>query len=118
MFNDLTGFFILAGVIWAAVRRYITKPDHIVTQEQDTIALVIIGLVTFSGFILEGIRVLIAQIPQQVAVSAFAGYLLSRLFSAVNLDWQTIFGYIWYTHALLWALFIAYLPFGLSLIHI
>jgi len=112
MFNDLTGFFILAGVIWAAVRRYITKPDHIVTQEQDTIALVIIGLVTFSGFILEGIRVLIAQIPQQVAVSAFAGYLLSRLFSAVNLDWQTIFGYIWYTHALLWALFIAYLPFG------
>jgi nitrate reductase gamma subunit len=112
MVNDLLGIFILAGVIWAMVRRYITKPDDVATQEQDTIALAIIGLVTFSGFILEGIRILIAQIPQQVALSAFAGYMLSRLFSMVNLDWQTIYGYMWYSHALLWALFIAYLPFG------
>ncbi|HTY22365.1 MAG TPA: respiratory nitrate reductase subunit gamma [Desulfomonilaceae bacterium] len=112
MLNDLLGVFILAGVIWAMVRRYITKPDYIVTEEQDTIALVIIGLVTFSGFVLEGIRLLIVQMPQQIAFSAFAGYFLSRLFSAVNLDWQTIYGYNWYVHALLWALFIAYLPFG------
>jgi nitrate reductase gamma subunit len=112
VFNDLLGVFILAGVIWAMVRRYITKPDYVATQEQDTIALVLIGLVTFSGFISEGIRLLIAQVPQQVALSAFAGYLLSRLFSIVNLDWQTIYGYIWYSHAVLWALFIAYLPFG------
>ncbi|MCX5873903.1 MAG: respiratory nitrate reductase subunit gamma [Deltaproteobacteria bacterium] len=112
MFNDLTGVFILAGVIWAMVRRYITKPDYVATQDQDTIALVIIGLVTFSGFILEGIRIVIAQIPQQIALSAFGGYLLSRLFSVVNLGWQTIYGYMWYIHALLWAMFIAYLPFG------
>jgi len=111
-FNDLTGLFILAGVIWAMVRRFITKPEYVATQEQDTIALVIIGLVTFSGFVVEGTRILIAQIPEQVAMSAFAGYLMSRLFSIINIGWQSVYGYIWYTHALLWALFIAYLPFG------
>lgn len=111
-FNDLTGVFILAGVIWAMVRRFVTKPEYVATQEEDTIALVIIGLVAFSGFVVEGIRILIAQIPEQVAMSAFAGYLMSRLFSIANVSWQSIYGYFWYIHALLWALFIAYLPFG------
>jgi nitrate reductase gamma subunit len=111
-FNDLTGIFILVGVIWAMVRRYNAKPEYVSTQEQDIIALVIIGLVTFSGFSLEGIRILVVQIPAHVALSAFAGYFMSRLFSIVNLGWQSIYGYVWYIHALLWALFIAYLPFG------
>ncbi|MBI5251131.1 MAG: respiratory nitrate reductase subunit gamma [Desulfomonile tiedjei] len=111
-FNDLTGVFILAGVIWAMIRRFITKPEYVSTEEQDTLALVIIGLVTLSGFILEGMRLLVGQIPAQVALSAFAGYVVSKLFSLVNLGWQSIYGYVWYTHALLWALFIAYLPFG------
>jgi Nitrate reductase gamma subunit len=111
-FNDLTGVFILVGVIWAIVRRYITKPEYVSTEEQDIIALVIIGLVTFSGFILEGIRFLVGQIPPEVALSAFTGYFVSMLFSVVNLGWQSIYGYMWYIHALLWALFIAYLPFG------
>jgi nitrate reductase gamma subunit len=111
-FNDLTGVFILVGVIWAMVRRYITKPEYVSTQEQDTIALVIIGLVTLSGIVLEGIRFLVGQIPPQVALSAFAGYFTSKLFSLANVGWQSIYGYVWYVHALLWALFVAYLPFG------
>lgn len=111
-FNDLTGGFILAGVIWAMGRRFITKPEYVSTQEQDTIALVIIGLITLSGFLLEGIRLLVGQIPPHVALSAFFGYAISRLFSVVDLGWQSMYGYIWYVHALLWALFIAYLPFG------
>ncbi|HMK36267.1 MAG TPA: respiratory nitrate reductase subunit gamma [Desulfomonilaceae bacterium] len=111
-FNDLTGVFILVGVTWAIVRRYITKPDYVSTEEQDIVALVIIGLVTFSGFILEGIRFHTAHIPPEVALSAFAGYVISKLFSVVHVGWQSIYGYMWYVHALLWALFIAYLPFG------
>ncbi len=111
-FNDLTGVFILVGVIWAMVRRFITKPEYVSTQEQDTAALVIIGLVALSGFILEGMRFVVGQIPPQVTMSAFAGYLISRLFSIMNIGWESIYGYVWYTHALLWALFIAYLPFG------
>ncbi len=111
-FNDVTGIFILAGVAWAMFRRYVTKPEYLTTQEQDTVALIIIGLITLTGFVLEGVRILITQIPQQIAISAFAGYLLSRLFSIANVNWQLVYGYLWYVHAILWALFIAYLPLG------
>ncbi|MDR3603899.1 MAG: cytochrome c3 family protein [Syntrophaceae bacterium] len=111
-FNDVTGIFILAGVAWAMFRRYVTKPEYLTTQEQDTIALVIIGLVTLTGFIVQGTRILVAQIPPQVALSAFVGYFMSRLLSMVNIHWQSVYGYLWYFHAVLWAVFIAYLPFG------
>jgi nitrate reductase gamma subunit len=111
-FNDITGVFILAGVAWAMFRRYVSKPEYVSTEEQDTLALIIIGLVTLTGFIVEGVRILITQIPQQIALSAFAGYLISRILSVVNINWQWAYGYLWYVHAMLWALFIAYLPFG------
>ena len=111
-FNDVTGVFILVGVAWAMFRRYVSKPEYVSTQEQDTVALIIIGLVTFTGFVVEGVRILIAQIPQHIALSAFAGYLISRLLSIINIHWQSVYGYLWYVHALLWAVFIAYLPFG------
>lgn len=111
-FNDITGLFILIGVIWAMIRRFITKPEHVLTEEQDTIALIIIGLLAFSGFILEGIRITIGQIPPGIAISAFGGYFMSLVLSFANWNWQSIYGYIWYIHTLLWAVFIAYLPFG------
>ena len=41
--NDLLGFFILIGIIWAVIKRFIIKPDHVVSEFQDTFPLVIIG---------------------------------------------------------------------------
>lgn len=111
-FNDITGVFILIGVAWAMFRRYVTRPEYVLTQEQDTVALIIIGLVTLTGFLVEGVRILIAQIPAHIAFPAFAGYFISKCLSIINIHWQSVFGYLWYLHALLWALFIAYLPFG------
>jgi nitrate reductase gamma subunit len=111
-FSDVTGAFILIGVIWALVRRFVTKPEYMLTEEQDTVALLMIGLVTFSGFLLEAMRILVTQIPSEIAVSAFAGYVLSLLLSVFDLNWPSIYGYMWYIHALLWAAFIAYIPFG------
>ncbi|MGC8659515.1 MAG: respiratory nitrate reductase subunit gamma [Desulfomonilaceae bacterium] len=111
-FNDITGVMILVGVVWAMFRRYVSKPEYVATQEQDTVALVIIGLVTLTGFIVEGARILITQLPPHIALSAFAGYFISKILSISNVHWATAYGYLWYLHATLWALFIAYFPFG------
>ncbi len=111
-FNDVTGIFILAGVVWAMFRRFVTKPEYLLTQEQDTVALILIGLIAFTGFALEGVRILITQIPHHIAISAFTGYLISRILSIASINWQLVYGYLWYVHAILWALFIAYLPLG------
>ncbi len=110
--NDLLGLFILAGVLWALIVRFFVKPDYVATKEQDTFALALIGILTLSGFLAEGMRILITGIPADMAVSSFVGYLFSRLFSLADPGWQTVYGYMWYVHAASWAVFVAYLPFG------
>ena len=111
--NDLLGLFILFGIIWAVVRRFVTKPDHVTTEYQDNIALGIIGALIVFGFILEGVRILITGVPASIAGYAFIGYPLSKIFSIFGHNWwASFYPFLWYVHGLLAALFIAYLPFG------
>ncbi|RLB24556.1 MAG: hypothetical protein DRG76_00985 [Deltaproteobacteria bacterium] len=109
---DLLGLFIIIGVCWAAISRLITKPPHVISEMQDNLALVIIGLLVVFGFILEGARILITQIPGGIAWYSFIGFPLSRLLSDFGFDWPYIYQFIWYAHAFVGAALIAYLPFG------
>ncbi|MGC8908808.1 MAG: respiratory nitrate reductase subunit gamma [Desulfomonilaceae bacterium] len=112
LFNDTTGLLMLLGVGWAMGRRYITKPRHVLTQEQDTLALVIIGAVALTGFLIEATRICLCEIPARFAWPAYVSYCLAWLFSALHFPCQAMFGYAWGMHALSWSLLIAYLPFG------
>jgi hypothetical protein len=84
----------------------------VLTEGQDNWALGILGSLVILGFITEGARILITQIPNAVAVYSFIGYPLSNLFSYIPWDWPSLYYYLWYAHAIVGALFIAYLPFG------
>ncbi len=75
-------------------------------------AIAIIGVLILLGFILEGARILVTRVPTETAVYAFIGYPLSNLFSWLPCDWPSLYVYLWYAHAVVGALFIAYLPFG------
>jgi nitrate reductase gamma subunit len=110
--NDVLGLFIILGVVWAAGQRFVVKPKHVLSEEQDNVALLIIGVLILTGFALEGARILVTGIPFRTAVYAFVGYAVSRLWSLFGWNWQDIYGYLWYAHAFVWAVFIAYLPFG------
>lgn len=110
--NDLLGLFIFLGIAWAVVKRFIVKPDHVVSEHQDTIALVIIGSLVLLGFFLEGARILVTGIPSEIAVYSFAGFSISKVFSIFPFDWASIYPLMWYAHGIIAAAFIAYLPFG------
>ncbi|MBT3175986.1 MAG: hypothetical protein HOG03_03880 [Desulfobacula sp.] len=110
--NDLLGLFILLGVIWAVVKRFIVKPDHVVSEYQDNITLILIGSLVVLGFLLEGARILVTQIPCEMAIYSFAGYMVSKVFSFFPLDWAQVYPLMWYGHGLVAAVFIAWLPFG------
>jgi nitrate reductase gamma subunit len=111
-FNDLLGLFILLGIIWAVVKRFIVKPDHVISEYQDNIALIIIGCLVLLGFVLEGARILVTEIPFETAVYSFAGFIVSRIFSLFSFDWASIYPVLWYAHGVVAAIFVAYLPFG------
>lgn len=110
---DLLGLLILLGIIWSVVKRYIVKPEYVVSEYKDNIALVIIGALIILGFVLEGARILVAGIPVSVAGYAFIGYPLSKFFAIFGQDWwASFYSVLWYLHAGVGALFFAWLPFG------
>lgn len=110
--NDLLGLFILLGVVLALIQRFVVKPDYALRQAQDTVALVLLFLMVGMGFVLEGARLVISQVPAQSAVYAFVGYPLARLWQALSGDVAGWYDTLWWTHAILAAVFVAYLPFG------
>ena len=110
--NDLCGILILVGIVLAALQRLIIKPPHVISEYKDNLALLLIGLLVLLGFVTEGARILMTQIPPEVGLYSFIGYPLSRLFSFIAVNWSALYPYLWWGHALTGAIFVAYLPFG------
>ena len=110
--NDLLGLFIVLGLAAAIIQRFVVKPPHVVSEWKDNWALAIIGALVLVGFMLEGVRILVTQVPAEKAAYSFVGYLLSLLFAVFPSNWSIIYVYLWYAHAVLGALLLAYLPFG------
>lgn len=110
--NDLLGLFILAGVVLAALQRVVFKPKHVDTSATDALALILLGLLTVLGFVLEAVRLMLSHLPPDVQVYAFVSYPLSWLLSGIGGDWTVAYSWLWYAHGILAAAFVAYLPFG------
>jgi nitrate reductase gamma subunit len=108
---DLTGMMVILGIVCAVARRArrgsaetlpgLPRPDWAANGLLPGIFLV--------GFLLEGMRIAMTGSPSG-AEFAFVGYGLSRLFSGVDLS--VLYGYVWYAHAILTGIFVAYLPFS------
>ncbi len=111
-FYDLLGVTILIGIIISLLQRLIIRPKHVTAEIQDTIALYIIGLLVIAGFILEGARIAMMGVPQNIGGYSFIAYPISLIFKGTRINLSSIYHYFWYTHAVLGALLIAYIPFG------
>jgi len=108
---DVTGIMVLLGAVLAFIRGLLKgsgKPPGL--PGQDRLALSLIGGIVVIGFILEGMRIAMTGSPAG-ACYAFVGCAVSTLFSDSTGLTQS-YGYIWYIHAILTGIFIAYLPFS------
>lgn len=110
--HDLCGILILIGIVLAAIQRWIIKPEHVIAEYKDNLALLIIGVLVVLGFLAESARMLMTQIPPETGYYAFIGYPLSRILSSMALQWTAVYPWLWWGHALVGALLVAYLPFG------
>ena len=129
---DLFGLFVLIGVLMAAYRRYIQKPDRLGYKgtsdntNDDAIALLLIGGIIVTGFIIEALRIhaTLAEgvgpnkvIPEWENAS-FIGWLLASALSGLDVEatktWHKI---SWWTHTFIALGFIAYIPYS-RLLHI
>jgi Fe-S oxidoreductase/nitrate reductase gamma subunit len=110
--GDLAGAVFLAGIIWAAVRRYIQRPYRIriKTKPEHAVILGVFGLIGLTGFTTEMFR--IAQVGTPTFEQwSFIGYPLAKLVngsSASTLNtWHQV---SWIVHVLAFMAFLVILP--------
>ena len=113
---DLTGSIVLLGVILAVIRGLLKRSQHLPgLPRQDYLALGLLAGIVVIGYLVEGMRIAMTGAPEE-AQYAFVGYGLSLLLSGAS-GLTEVYGYIWYVHAILTGVFVAYLPFS-RLFHI
>jgi nitrate reductase gamma subunit len=82
------------------------------SEGQDLIVLALLGAILVTGFIGEGLRILLTNIPSSVAFPSFIGYPFSLFLGSTPIRWEWVSPYGWYVHAILTGLFILSLPFS------
>jgi Fe-S oxidoreductase/nitrate reductase gamma subunit len=110
---EVGGLMLLAGILWALIRRYIQRVPRLERRLEDALVPGWLLLVAFSGFMSEGLR-LASQHPLWGAWS-FVGWWMGGLFSASTAE--ALYPYLWWGHAVLSLCFIAVIPFT-KLFHI
>jgi len=110
---EIGGLILLAGILWALVRRYLQRVSRLERRLEDAVVPLWLLTVVCSGFILEGVR-LASQKPvwsQWSFVGAWAASFVSPGTA------ESTYPYLWWGHALLSLGFIAVIPFT-KLFHI
>lgn len=110
---DLFGVVFLVGVGYALWRRAVEKPPQLRTHPGDVWALVFLGLIAITGFLMEGLR-----LQHQIDADGITYAHWSFVGNAVGLafaGWtpasvQTTYQALWWTHFALWSATLAVLP--------
>ncbi len=117
---DTLGLIFVIGLCWAAYRRYVTRPNRLDNRWTDAWVLGSMIYIGFSGYWLEGIRVLnqemagVRVIEQDWAKLAWVGYLHALLYRAIGLEGEAglIFHRVlWIIHMLVTFAFVASIPY-------
>jgi Fe-S oxidoreductase len=95
---DIAGLIVIAVIIWAAIRRYIIKPDRLEPTFEAGIILIVVFSLMALHYVVEGLRLLAETKP--FADWSFVGMAFSRFF----MDWglrehgRILFWTFWWLH--------------------
>lgn len=114
---NLFGLAAILGIVIAAYRRYIQRPDRLDNKTDDAITLGLIFVILLTGFLIEGAR--IAAAPDPWAGWGFIGQWISIPLKASLNQAQllSLHRFLWWFHLLLAMTFIAYFPYS-KLFHV
>ena len=97
---DLAGLVVIVSVIWAAIRRYIIRPERLEPSLEAGVILLVVFSLMILNFFAEGFRLLADEKP--FADWAFMGTAFSH--GLLNMGLQThahtFFYFFWYLHML------------------
>ncbi|HEX7475765.1 MAG TPA: heterodisulfide reductase-related iron-sulfur binding cluster, partial [Dehalococcoidales bacterium] len=97
---DIAGLAVIIGIILAAVRRYVLKPDRLDNKTEDLVALTALLVIVVTGFLIQAVRLAYSAPPW--AWWSPAGYIVSFAFGGVSQDsLLVIHRSLWWFHVVL-----------------
>jgi len=114
LWGDTFGLFLLIGLAASSVRRFLLRPSQQVTEQADTLLLLLLLWLTLSGFVLEGLR--LSLVPPELARYSFIGSLFIPPGSYTIVQLQPWLTACWCLHAFSALGLLLYLPHS-KLIH-
>lgn len=109
---DTAGAFLVLGALIALFRRLVLKPKHLPESNEALGLLALLLLIGASGFLLEGVRLIIHAPPgaaYSYIGSVFSASMLSAGFSSSSL--AALYPALWWGHVLLCFSLLAALPY-------
>ena len=98
LFLDIAGLIVIAVIIWAAIRRYIIRPNRLEPTLEAGIILIVVFSLMLLNYITEGFRLLAETRP--FADWSFVGIIFSHLFEGLGLKENShiFFWIFWWLH--------------------
>jgi len=119
---DVFGVLGLIGIAMAAERRYIRKVHRLTDTPDDGMALLILFVVFFTGFLVEGMRIGATELSQHPDWARWSpvGWIVAEIAAAAGFSTETFLTwhrFWWWFHMVLIFGFLAYIPYSAKLFH-
>jgi len=117
LLNELLNIIILAGIIVALIRGFISKRKVGMMMFQDIFLIIFVLVILISGWFTEAVRYIIEETPQYIGKIGFLGFYLGRLMdngfpNASEAAWINAYKAFWHIHVtVIWLAFV-YIPFS------
>lgn len=121
LLSDLVGLMVMVGVLLAAYRRYIKRPERLSRKKEDAVILSLVLLVVLTGFMTEGVRILNGQpgplcreSPGSIWDASWSpvGATFGWFFAGIGLRGQLAWSVFWWLHLILALALILAVPFS------
>jgi Fe-S oxidoreductase/nitrate reductase gamma subunit len=108
--SELAGILILVGIVMAACRRYMVKPETLPNTREDGLILLLIACMVITGYLAEGLRIAVLGDPWKTLSPVGAG--IASLFQEVDENsGKAIHASLWWLHTVFALGWIALIPY-------
>ncbi|MBI3327781.1 MAG: 4Fe-4S dicluster domain-containing protein [Nitrospinae bacterium] len=119
---DLFGMLGIIGLGMAAERRYVRKVERLTHTPDDGVALLLLFIVFFTGFVVEGLRMGASEMYQHPDWARWSpgGLIVAKLAATVGFTdalFSSVHRFCWWFHMVFTFGFLAYIPYSPKLFH-
>ncbi len=109
---DLPKFAILFGAFLAVIRYIMLKNSYKSVEEKDKSAGIILSILSILGFLYEGAYFNLMDTSANTAAFAPGGFIMSLIFSFINIDWGIAAAILFYIYVGAVLLFVMIIPYS------